>query len=153
MSFEQMVGDAWRIGRCASEERARRWVRVTASILADWGGPAAKDVLSAVLPKQALRGGGTSGRSVEAARKAAAPGTDDGTLMLREAARRSHEPDPGKVSMTLLPILGLIKARMDAGQVATLVASLPEGVARDVRAATAESPWPFAVIDQSYARP
>jgi uncharacterized protein (DUF2267 family) len=151
-ALDELVHRAYAIGRTESDERALRWLRTIVSILGDWGGSDAKAALKEALPSELFSGAGSSGRSFRAAAEAGGT-TDEEAALLVEAGRRVKQPDPGKVGMTIRPLMGLLKERLSATQVDRVAAHLPPAVQRQFRAATTQAPFPYRLIPQSYARP
>ncbi len=152
MEQDELVRTACRVARIEGGESALRWLRATLGILSDWGGSDARRALREVFPSSLLRGAGARGRSYAAVVRSAPDGSE-GVRLVLEAARRVREPDPGKVGVTLPPLVGLIKERLGAGRSEQVAAALPPEVAADFRAASAASPWTYGLIAQSYARP
>lgn len=154
-SHADLIHRARLVARVENDERARRWLSTTCSILSDWGGQAATEILKGCLPSECLSGGGSSGRSWADAQRAA---RGDGQLALvQEAELRSRQPDPRNVAMMLLPLIGIVKdeivkARGTAGLDAFL-AAMPAALHESICSATAKAPYRYRLIDQSYARP
>lgn len=154
-SHDEMIQRARTIARVENDERARRWLTVTCSILSDWGGPQAASILKESLPSRCLSGGGSSGRKWAEA-EAAAQG-DAQVALVQEAEARSHQPDPRNAAMMLLSLIGLVKleieqARGQAG-VEAFIASMPAPLQPEIRGASTDAPYAYSLMPQSYARP
>ena len=149
--FRQLVREAQVVGRIPSPEEAERWVRAVASILADWSGEAGEGVRSS-LPRELFHGRGSGGRSHEKTlSESARQGTS--SALLDEAGRRAGQPDPGKVGVTLRPLLALLRDALPGAQAAALQEALPPAVGHHLQQATTTAPWAFRLLPQSYARP
>ena len=147
-----ILKDLRRLGNVATDDGARRWLRATASTLAEWGGADARDVLSAALPKDALSGAGTRGRPLAKTRGAEGEAATDDVALYAEIGKRFGEEDPGKIAQVATPALALIRRQLTETQLARLVTALPPAIATELRTASDQSPWRFRLIPQSYAR-
>jgi hypothetical protein len=151
-TYQELRDQVVRRGRLYPASLADRWLGAVASVLADWGGDAARRILTGALPVEVFRGSGTSGRSWKAAvEECGSEGAR--SALTEEVARRSGELDPVKVGLSVRLIVGLFKQSLSPEQAETLAASLPEPVAQVVRETRAEPPWQFHLIPQSYKRP
>ena len=150
--LDELVLRAYSIGRTENEERALRWLRAVVSILGDWGGSDAKAALKEALPSELFSGAGSSGRSFRAAAAAGGP-VDESSALQIEAGHRAKQPDPGKVGMTIRPLMGVLKERMTPAQVDRVASGLPPAVQQQFRGATTQAPFAYSLIPQSYARP
>jgi uncharacterized protein (DUF2267 family) len=152
---DDLVMRAERLGRPGTREMARRWLVVAASILRDAASGDAREVLASALPKELLGGAGSKGHSWSSALSRA--DGDARQALAQEAGHRARQPDPGKVAMTLVPVLALLRAEVEqhggAAAVERLASSLPPAVAEAWRTASAAPPWGYGLIPQSYARP
>ena len=155
ISHDDLIQRARTVSRVEDEERAARWLSVTCSILADWGGPQAADILKDAVPSRCLSGKGSSGRSWAEAEKAA--GGDARVALVEEAEARSRQPDPRNAAMMLLSLIGLVKAEVESARgtagVDALVASFPASLQPEIRAASTRAPFGYRLIPQSYERP
>lgn len=154
-TLAELISQAKLLARVENDERARRWLATTCSILADWGGERAAALLKGALPSECFSGPGSSGRSWSEAEKAA--GGDASLALVLEAELRSRQPDPRNVAMMLLPLIGLVKREIDKARGPSgseeLVAAMPAALQGEIRAASTRAPWAFRLIPQSYARP
>jgi len=147
-TYQELRDRVVKLARLYPTDLADRWLSAVGSVLADWGGDAARRALGA-LPAEVLRGSGLSWqRAVE---QCGELGED--TALAEEVGRRSGEPDPTKIGLNVRLIVGLFKECLTAEQAEALAAALPAPVARVVRETEAQPPWRFRLIPQSYARP
>jgi uncharacterized protein (DUF2267 family) len=144
---QQLIRQAQVQGRIPSPERARRWLRATASILADWGGSPAREALAAALPRELLSGAGTSGRAWS---KAVSEDGDERDALACEAGRRSGEQDPGKVAWSLRACLSLVREQLGAPGLEKVVAALPGPVGAQLGEARWDPPWRYRLVPQPF---
>jgi len=152
---DELVTRAERAGRPGSHAMARKWLTVVASVLRDAASGDAASVAMNALPEELRSGAGSKGHSWSSA--LARAGGDARAALANEAGHRAGQPDPGKVGMTLAPILGVVRDEVEkqggSAAVERLAAALPPDVADAWRNASSAPPWRFGLIPQSYARP
>lgn len=147
---QQLVRKAQVQGRITSPERGLRWLRASASILAQWGGAQARDVVERALPSDLLRGQGSKGLSLKAALEEAAG--DAGTALNAEAGRRAGELDPAKVAWSLMGCLSVLREALSEDDLSTLVKSLPEDLRDRLGQAGWNPPWRYRLVPQPFGQ-